>query len=149
MTLAPLWNFNAQELQLKIISRKKVFLIKYAYFKYKFARRNCTRKTQILTHRLTKFQIPVLPRNYPESNVLKKKNWCMQIGARLKNKNSSIVTYQEFQLLNSPNNLLLARSSGTRDIALAIYSAEKWIAFITRRRCIKISTIIPLVIEPK
>lgn len=31
----------------------------------------------------------------------------MQIGARLKNKNSSIVTYQEFQLLNSPNNLLL------------------------------------------
>lgn len=49
----------------------------------------------------------------------------MQIGARLKNKNSSIVTYQEFQLLNSPNNLLLARSSGTRDIALAIYSAEK------------------------
>lgn len=73
MTLAPPWNFNAQELQLKIISRKKVFLIKYAYFKYKFARRNCTRKTQILTHRLTKFQIPVLPRNYPESNVLKKK----------------------------------------------------------------------------
>lgn len=71
MTLAPPWNFNAQEPQLKIISRKKVFLIKYAYFKYKFARRNCTRKTQILT--LTKFQIPVLPQNYPESNVLKKK----------------------------------------------------------------------------
>lgn len=36
-------------------------------------REEITRKTQILTHRLTKFQIPVLPQNYPESNVLKKK----------------------------------------------------------------------------
>lgn len=98
-----------------------------------------------------KFQIPVLPEKLSRIGLKKKKkNWRMQIGARLKNKNSSIVTYQEFQLLNSPNNLLLARSSGTRDIALAIYSAEKWIAFITRRRCIKISAIIiPLVIEPK
>lgn len=74
-----------------------------------------------------KFQIPVLPEKLSRIGLKKKKkkNWRMQIGARLKNKNSSIVTYQEFQLLNSPNNLLLARSSGTRDIALAIYSAEK------------------------
>lgn len=41
-----------------------------------------------------KFQIPVLPEKLSRIGLKKKKkkNWRMQIGARLKNKNSSIVT---------------------------------------------------------